>query len=79
MVMLPDNKDAALLPHRIDGRWQMLHRPNAGLSTDIWLAESPDLQHWGRYRRVLGAAVAHGGTRFASGLDTAHRDRTRLA
>ena len=55
MVMLPDNKDAALLPHRIDGRWQMLHRPNAGLSTDIWLAESPDLQHWGRYRRVLGA------------------------
>ena len=55
MVMLPDNKDAALMPHRINGRWQMLHRPNAGLSTDIWLAESPDLQHWGRYRRVLAA------------------------
>ena len=55
MVMLPDNKDAALLPRRINGRWQMLHRPNAGLSTDIWLAESPDLQHWGRYRRVLAA------------------------
>jgi predicted GH43/DUF377 family glycosyl hydrolase len=55
MVMLPDNKDAALLPHRINDRWQMLHRPHAGVSTDIWLAESPDLQHWGRYRRVLAA------------------------
>jgi predicted GH43/DUF377 family glycosyl hydrolase len=55
MVMPPDNKDAALLPRRINGRWQMLHRPHAGLSTDIWLAESPDLQHWGRLRRVLAA------------------------
>jgi predicted GH43/DUF377 family glycosyl hydrolase len=55
MVMPPDNKDAALLPRRINGRWQMLHRPNAGLSSDIWLAESPDLQHWGRHRRVLAA------------------------
>ncbi|MBM3330273.1 glycosidase [candidate division WOR-3 bacterium] len=55
MVMLPDNKDAALLPRRINGRWQMLHRPHAGVSTDIWLAESPDLKHWGGYRRVLAA------------------------
>ena len=55
MVMLPDNKDAAIMPHRINGRWQMLHRPHAGVSTDIWLAESPDLQYWGRYRRVLAA------------------------
>ena len=55
MVMPPDNKDAALLPRRINGRWQMLHRPNAGLSSDIWLAESPDLQHWGRHRRVIAA------------------------
>lgn len=58
MVMLPDNKDAALLPRRINGRWQMLHRPHAGVSSDIWLAESPDLRHWGRYRRVL--ASRHG-------------------
>jgi predicted GH43/DUF377 family glycosyl hydrolase len=55
MVMLPDNKDATLLPRRINGRWQMLHRPHAGVSSDIWLAESPDLRHWGGYRRVLAA------------------------
>jgi predicted GH43/DUF377 family glycosyl hydrolase len=55
MVMLPDNKDAALMPRRINGRWQMFHRPHAGVSTDIWLAESPDLRHWGGFRRVLAA------------------------
>jgi predicted GH43/DUF377 family glycosyl hydrolase len=54
-VMPPDNKDAALLPRRINGHWLMLHRPNAGISSDIWLAESPDLRHWGRHRRVLAA------------------------
>jgi predicted GH43/DUF377 family glycosyl hydrolase len=68
MVMLPDNKDAALLPRRINGRWQMLHRPNAGLTTDIWMAESPDLQHWGRYRRVLAARQGAWWDAFRIGL-----------
>ena len=57
MVMPPNNKDAALLPRRINGHWLMLHRPNAGLSSDIWLAESPDLRHWGGNRRVLAARL----------------------
>jgi predicted GH43/DUF377 family glycosyl hydrolase len=50
----PENKDAALFPRRIDGRWVMLHRPVSPLSgAHIWIARSPDLRHWGEHRRVL--------------------------
>jgi predicted GH43/DUF377 family glycosyl hydrolase len=53
VVMPPEDKDAALLPHRIGDHWLMLHRPRTGLGSDIWLAESPDLVHWGRHRTML--------------------------
>ena len=55
VVMPPEDKDAALLPRRHSGRWLMLHRPRTGLGSDIWLAESPDLIHWGRHRLLLAA------------------------
>jgi len=53
VVMPPEDKDAALLPRRIDGKWMMVHRPNTGLGASIWLADSPDLVHWGRHRPIL--------------------------
>lgn len=55
VVMPPEDKDAALLPRRYGGSWLMLHRPHTGLGSDIWLAESPDLIHWGRHRLLLAA------------------------
>lgn len=55
VVMPPEDKDAALLPRRFQGRWLMIHRPRTHLGSDIWLAESPDLVHWGRHRLVLAA------------------------
>jgi predicted GH43/DUF377 family glycosyl hydrolase len=55
VVMPPEDKDAALLPRRYHGRWLMVHRPRTGMGTDIWLAESPDLIHWGRHRLLLAA------------------------
>ncbi len=45
----PDNKDAALFPERIDGRYVMFHR----IPPDIWLAYSDDLTHWGDYRKIM--------------------------
>jgi predicted GH43/DUF377 family glycosyl hydrolase len=27
VIMSPEDKDAALLPHRIDGQWALIHRP----------------------------------------------------
>ena len=55
LVMLPDNKDAALLPRRIGGRFALLHRPIVQDGAHIWLSLSPDLAHWGEPRQVLRA------------------------
>lgn len=53
-VMPPDDKDAAMFPVRIDGRWCMLHRPSAN-TAHIWMSFSPDLLHWGEHRIVVRA------------------------
>jgi len=55
LVQLPDNKDAALLPRRIGGRFVLLHRPIVMDGAHIWLSLSPDLVHWGGARQVLRA------------------------
>jgi predicted GH43/DUF377 family glycosyl hydrolase len=57
-IMPPEDKDAALLPRRINGRWALLHRPVpgfAGTKANIWLSYSPDLKHWGDHCVVLEA------------------------
>ncbi|TSA49953.1 glycosidase [archaeon] len=48
----PSNKDAAIFPRRINGRYAMLHRPLAQ-DGNIWIAYSPDLVHWGENNVVL--------------------------
>lgn len=48
MVIHPYNKDAALLPRRVGGKYRLLHRPTAGPLENIWMSESDDLQHWGK-------------------------------
>jgi predicted GH43/DUF377 family glycosyl hydrolase len=55
MVMQPDDKDAALLPRRINGQFALLHRPVTDPSADIWMSFSPDLRNWGRHTLVLPA------------------------
>jgi beta-1,2-mannobiose phosphorylase / 1,2-beta-oligomannan phosphorylase len=52
----PDNKDVALFPEKIDGRYYAFHRPavkHCGLPS-IWLASSSDLMDWGRHHFVAG-------------------------
>jgi predicted GH43/DUF377 family glycosyl hydrolase len=53
LVMQPDDKDAALLPRRIKGKFALLHRPATDASADIWISFSPDLRNWGEHKRVL--------------------------
>ena len=49
-VMLDEpNKDAALFPEKINGRYAMLHRR----APDIWLAYSDDLKHWTNHQVLL--------------------------
>ena len=54
-IMLPPDKDAALLPRRIDGHWLLIHRPMTTYGSHIWLSYSPDLYHWGGHRLILRA------------------------
>jgi predicted GH43/DUF377 family glycosyl hydrolase len=43
VVMSPEDKDAALFPRQIKGRWAMM------------ISYSPDLRHWGGHKMVLRA------------------------
>ena len=55
VVMPPEDKDAALLPRLVGGRWAMIHRPVTPQGAHIWISYSPDLRHWGNHRVVLQA------------------------
>jgi predicted GH43/DUF377 family glycosyl hydrolase len=70
LIFSPNNKDAALFPHRFHGRWAVLHRPDAGGGVEnIWLAYSPDLIHWGEPHCVLqeGSGPAWDAAKVGSG------------
>ena len=48
-VKPPEDKDAALFPRRINGKWALIHRPivtNYVPGAHIWLSYSDDLIHW---------------------------------
>jgi predicted GH43/DUF377 family glycosyl hydrolase len=55
LVMQPDDKDAALLPRRINGSFALIHRPATDLSANIWISYSPDLRNWGGHKVMLPA------------------------
>lgn len=57
-LFTPENKDGALFPERIDGRWAMIHRPASAYRATrrhIWISFSPDLLHWGDHRILIPA------------------------
>jgi beta-1,4-mannooligosaccharide/beta-1,4-mannosyl-N-acetylglucosamine phosphorylase len=56
-AFLPFNRNGVLFPRRIGGKYLMLSRPSDNGHTpfgDIFLSESPDMEHWGRHRFVMG-------------------------
>ncbi len=55
MIMAPEDKDAALLPQRIGGRWALIHRPVGYAGANIWISYSPDLRHWGSHKLLMQA------------------------
>ena len=51
VAMRPEDKDAALLPRRIGGRWALLHRPVPGpdpqrAGAHVWISYSDDMRRW---------------------------------
>lgn len=55
MIMPPEDKDAALFPHRIGGYWALIHRPVSYFGAHMWMSYSPDLRHWGSHKLMLEA------------------------
>lgn len=55
---IPFNRNGVLFPRKINGKYVLLSRPSDSGHTpfgDIYVSESPDLVHWGRHRRLMGA------------------------
>jgi predicted GH43/DUF377 family glycosyl hydrolase len=55
-VMPPEDKDAALFPRKLGGRWAMIHRPSPLRGgAHMWLSWSPDMRHWGDHKLLMEA------------------------
>ncbi len=70
LIFSPNNKDAAIFPQRFDGRWAVLHRPDAGGGIEnIWIAYSHDLVYWGEPHCVVteGRGPAWDGVKVGTG------------
>ncbi len=54
MIFPPHNKDSAIFERKINGKYYALHRPSSPElgGNYIWLAESPDLLHWGNHKCI---------------------------
>lgn len=54
MIFPPHNKDCAIFEEKINGKYYALHRPSSpDLGGNyIWIAESPDLIHWGQHKCI---------------------------
>lgn len=61
IIFCPDNKDVALFPEKINGKFYALHRPVSPLfeKYEIWLAESHDLKCWGNHHYLMGQGRNH--------------------
>lgn len=55
VVAPPEDKDAALLPRRINGEWALIHRPVGTIGAHMWLSHSKDMRYWGNHRMMLEA------------------------
>jgi predicted GH43/DUF377 family glycosyl hydrolase len=61
LIFYPENKDVVLFPEKIGGRFYALHRPFGATpftKPEMWLADSPDLVHWGHNQYFLGGTEA---------------------
>jgi len=65
IISLPDNRMPCLFPQKINGLYYRLDRPYRVAPNDhhdsgnIWLASSPDLVNWGRFRPLLKPGFSH--------------------
>jgi beta-1,4-mannooligosaccharide/beta-1,4-mannosyl-N-acetylglucosamine phosphorylase len=55
--LMPYNRNGVLFPRKINGKYFLFSRPSDTGHTpfgNIFISESPDLEHWGHHRFVMG-------------------------
>lgn len=59
IIFPPANRDVTIFPAKVGGKYVCYHRPMPGMfgGYNIWMAESPDLIHWGAHRPVLSVSA----------------------
>jgi predicted GH43/DUF377 family glycosyl hydrolase len=59
LLLGPENMDVAIFPERVNGRYALLHRPVPRMlgGPNIWVAYSPDLEHWGDHHFLMGTTA----------------------
>jgi predicted GH43/DUF377 family glycosyl hydrolase len=59
IIFLPDNKDFALFPEKINGKYYALNRPSSTEfgQKDIWISQSDDLLSWGNHKILLTSSI----------------------
>ena len=52
IIFAPENKDVTIFPEKINGMYMAFNRPVPGGigNPEMWLAQSPDLIHWGHQK-----------------------------
>ena len=84
VIFCPENKDVVLFPVPIGGPFVALTRPVCGspfTSPEIWMADSPDLLHWGHHRPLeldlygVPGSVVGGGQKTGNINKTWSQDR----
>jgi beta-1,4-mannooligosaccharide/beta-1,4-mannosyl-N-acetylglucosamine phosphorylase len=69
-AFIPFNRNGVLFPRKIHGKYAMLSRPSDNGHTpfgDIFYSESPDMEHWGHHRHVMGTAEGWQKTKIGAG------------
>lgn len=57
LIMQPEDKDAVLLPYRINGTWALIHRPVSSIGAHMWISYSSNLRQWGSHKLMLEARL----------------------
>ncbi|MBI5029912.1 MAG: glycoside hydrolase family 130 protein [Chloroflexi bacterium] len=69
-AFLPYNRNGVLFPRKINGKFAMLSRPSDTGHTpfgDIFYSTSPDMEHWGHHRFVMGPKYGWQSTKVGGG------------
>ncbi len=75
-LSVPSNRNAALFPRKVGGRYARLERPQDVNGTGrIWVSYSPDLMYWGQARPVALPKVPWSAEKSGAGAIPIYTDR----